>query len=67
MTLATFVTILGAIVAFVEIGLFARWRDEGRISERAFTLVVISSAMLPVALFVIFTWIVPELGARELF
>lgn len=67
MTLVLFVTLAGAIVALVEIVIFTRWRESGRISEGAYPFLVISSAILPVALYAIFTWLVPDLGSMELF
>ena len=67
MTLATFITAAGVATAITEIMLFTRWRDSGRLSESAYPVLLLASLALPIALYIIFTSIVPDLGAMELF
>ena len=67
MTLGAFMVATGIVVAATELVFFTRWRNSGRISESAYPVLLLSSIALPVALFAIFTYVVPDLGAMELF
>ena len=67
MTLATFIIAAGVMTAITEIIFFTRWRDSGRLSESAYPVLLLASIALPIALYVIFTYVVPDLGAMELF
>ena len=67
MTLATFVTAAGVVTAITEIIFITRWRESGRLSESAYPVLLLASIALPIALYVIFTYIVSDLGAMELF
>ena len=67
MTLALFVTLAGALTALVEIVAFTRMRRRGRLRAGTYPVLVLASLVLPAALWLIFTRIVPELGATVLF
>ena len=67
MTIGTFLPLITAIFAAIEIPLFLRWRASGKISESAFPAMAIASLAVPFLLYAIFTYAVPEIGAIELF
>lgn len=67
MTLGTFLPLVTAVIAAIEIPLLLSWRSSGRISESAFPVLMLASLTVPVALYVVFNIIVPDIGAIELF
>lgn len=67
MTIGTFLPLVTAIFAAIEIPIFLNWRASGKISESAFPVMMLASLTLPVALYFILNLVVPDIGAIVLF
>ena len=67
MTIGTFLPLITAIFALIEIPIFLHWRSTGKITERAFPVLAMATLIVPVALYGVFNIIVPDVGALELF
>lgn len=67
MTIGTFLPLVTAIFALIEIPIFLHWRSTGKITESAFPFMAIATLIVPVALYFAFKLLVPDVGAIELF
>ena len=67
MTLGLFFTIATAIIALVEIAAFTRMRNNGRMGEAVYPVMVIVPLATPVIAYVIMHYVVPDTGAIVLF
>ncbi|SMQ75828.1 hypothetical protein SAMN06297468_2979 [Altererythrobacter xiamenensis] len=67
MTLGLFLVIATAFTALVEIAIFTRMRNNGRLSEAIYPVVIMASLSLPVIVYVIMFHVMPDTGASVLF
>lgn len=67
MTLGLFLVIATAFTALVEIAVFTRMRNNGRLSEAIYPVVIMASLSLPVIVYVIMFHVMPDTGASVLF
>ena len=67
MTLGLFLVIATAFTALVEIAIFTRMRNNGRLSEAIYPVVIVASLSLPVIVYVIMFHVMPDTGANVLF
>ena len=66
MTHGLFLVIATAFTALVEIAIFTRMRNNGRLSEAIYPVVIMASLSLPVIVYVIMFHVLPDTGARVL-
>lgn len=67
MTLVLFLTLATAFTALVEVMLFTTWRNSGKISEAIYPVMIASALFLPVAVYLILTYAVPDIGTIKIF
>ena len=67
MTLGLFLVIATAFTALVEIAIFTRMRNNGRLSEAIYPVVIVASLSLPIIVYVIMFHVMPDTGASVLF
>ena len=67
MTLGLFLVIATAVTALVEIAIFTRMRNNARLSEAIYPVVIMASLALPVIMYLVMFHVVPDTGATVLF
>ena len=67
MTLGLFLVIATAFTALVEIAIFTRMRNNGRLSEAVYPVVIMASLSLPVIVYAIMFHVMHDTGATVLF
>ena len=65
MNLALALTLATAFIALFEIFLFTTWRNSGKVSESAYPFLIIASASLPFVIYLVLTYVLPDVGAIE--
>ncbi|MDJ0642947.1 MAG: hypothetical protein QNJ15_09025 [Erythrobacter sp.] len=64
MTLGTLLPLILILLAFTEVPLFLKWYSDGKIAKGAAYSMMALSLVLPIAAYVVLTFIVPELGEK---
>ncbi len=67
MTLAIFLPLAFVFVALVEVMLFKHWHAQGMISQQAMMVMMSATILLPVIIYVVLTFVLPDIGAIEIF
>ena len=65
MTLGQAIPLIFIIIAFAEVPLFLRWYSSGRMPKSAAYAAMALSLALPIAAYVVLTFVMPELGATQ--
>lgn len=67
MILSTFLPLVLAALAIIDLAVIRVMLAKGRIGEQVFHYIALASLSLPFIAYVMLAWIVPEVGAVELF
>lgn len=67
MTLAVAIPVICAFAALVELVLFMQWRTSGKISERLFPVLAMTTLAMPIIAYALLKYAFPEAGAVRLF
>jgi len=67
MTLAIFLPLVLAAIAITDLIIFRTMLSKSAISERLFTWIALASILLPLVAFILLRFVVPDVGAIELF
>ncbi len=67
MTLAIFLPLAFVFIALVEVMLFKKWQAQGMISGQAALVMMSATILLPVIIYVVLTFVVPDIGATKIF
>lgn len=67
MTIGLFVPLAAIFAALAEILVFTKMRNDGRLGEAIYPILVFASALLPVILYLVLNYVVPDTGSIVLF
>lgn len=67
MTLGLFIPLALLVISIIELPIFLLLRQRSAMTQRGFALVALASAALPLIAYGVLNYLVPDIGAMEVF